>query len=61
MIPKPFSRVIIRFGDAIHIPANLDPENFEKNRLFVQDKLKNLYEETDQIWSVPEKVKKIFP
>lgn len=60
MIPKPFSRVLIRFGDAIHIPAELDKERFEENRLFVQNKLKELYEDTDQIWSVPERVKEIF-
>lgn len=60
MIPKPFTRIIIRFGDAIHVPAELDTDAFEENRLFVQNKLKELYEDTDQIWSAPEKIKKLF-
>ena len=30
IVPKPFSRVIIRFGDAINIPKNLQGPAFEK-------------------------------
>ena len=31
MIPRPFSRVIIRFGKPMYIPENLDEEAFEKS------------------------------
>lgn len=60
MVPKPFSRVIIRFGDAIHIPFEMNKEEFEEKRWFVEKQMKSLYEDTDQIWSCPEKIKKIF-
>ena len=60
MVPKPFSRVIIRFGKPIFIPENLDDEIFEERRSFVEQKLHELYEDTDRIWSNPEEIKKIF-
>ena len=60
MIPKPFSRVIIKFGDAIHVPRRLDENSFENLRLLVERRLKELYDETDLIWTQPEKVCEIF-
>lgn len=33
VIPKPFSRVVITFADAIHIPRGLDEAAFEEKRL----------------------------
>lgn len=60
MIPKPFSRVIIRFGDAIQIPDKLDKDEFEEKRVMVQVQMKKLYEDTDKIWSSPERMKEIF-
>ena len=60
MVPRPFSRIIIRFGDAIHVPSELDIGEFEEKRLFVENRIKGLYEDTDLIWSSPEKVKEIF-
>ena len=46
MVPKPFSRVIIRFGKAIHVPSEMDSTAFEAKRLEVQERLAALYEET---------------
>jgi lysophospholipid acyltransferase (LPLAT)-like uncharacterized protein len=60
MIPKAFSKVIITFGKAITIPATLDGEEFEAQRVLIQDRLRELYEETDRIWLEPEKVGAIF-
>jgi lysophospholipid acyltransferase (LPLAT)-like uncharacterized protein len=60
MIPKPFSRVIIRFGNAIHIPHKLDKDEFEAKRVIVQEQMKKLYEDTDKIWSSPERMTEIF-
>jgi len=51
MVPKPFSRVIIRFGDAIHIPKNLKSSDFEEKRLSIENTLKHLYAETDAMWT----------
>ena len=60
MIPKPFSRVIIRFGDGIYIKPRLSEDEFEKKRLFVEQRLKELYEETDLMWHHPRETSKIF-
>jgi lysophospholipid acyltransferase (LPLAT)-like uncharacterized protein len=60
MVPKPFSRIIIKFGDAIHIPSEMNKEEFEEKRLFVEKQMKVLYEDTDRIWSSPKKIREIF-
>ena len=60
MVPKPFSRVIIRFGNPIHVPAKMDSDEFETVRLRVEKQLKKEYTDTDAIWSDPEHVKQIF-
>lgn len=60
MIPKPFSRVIIRFGEPVYVSENLDEAEFEQKRLQVEHRLRELYEDTDRIWNDPEKIRKIF-
>ena len=60
MVPKPFSRVIIRFGEAIEVPADLDSERFERKRLDVEQRMQALYEDTDQIWLDPDRMASIF-
>ena len=60
MLPKIFSKVIIRFGKAITIPATLDGEAFEAQRLLVEERLRELYEDTDRIWLEPERLSAIF-
>ncbi|QTN31400.1 lysophospholipid acyltransferase family protein [Akkermansiaceae bacterium] len=37
VIPMPFSRVNITFGDPMHVPGDLSPEDFEKARLALQE------------------------
>ncbi len=61
MVPKPFSRVIIRFGDPIYVPSELDAETFEQKRLLVEQRLGELYEDTDLIWATPERKRAVFP
>jgi lysophospholipid acyltransferase (LPLAT)-like uncharacterized protein len=60
IVPKPFSRVIIRFGDEINVPKNLQGPAFENKRFSIEDTLKKLYIETDSLWEVPIKIKEIF-
>jgi lysophospholipid acyltransferase (LPLAT)-like uncharacterized protein len=60
MVPKPFSRVIIRFGNPIHVPENLDVEAFEALRLTVENCLADLYADTDRIWEDPARVSALF-
>ena len=60
MVPKPFSRVIIRFSDEIHIPRKLQGDDFEEKRLFIEETLKELYVETDAIWSNQEEIRRLF-
>jgi len=60
MVPKPFSRVIIRFGEAINVSAELDGEAFEEKRLFIEQRMKNLYEDTDRFWADSGKIGALF-
>jgi lysophospholipid acyltransferase (LPLAT)-like uncharacterized protein len=60
MVPKPFSRVIIRFGDPIYIPPDLDEDVFEKKRLLIEQRMKELYDDTDRIWTDKARVEAIF-
>jgi lysophospholipid acyltransferase (LPLAT)-like uncharacterized protein len=60
MIPKPFSRVIMRFCDEVCIPRKLSASEFEMKRLQIENTLKKLYNETDAIWSNADKVSRLF-
>jgi lysophospholipid acyltransferase (LPLAT)-like uncharacterized protein len=60
MVPKPFSRVIIRFGQAIYVPPELKGDDFEGKRLDIEQRMKDLYDDTDLIWTRPERIKEIF-
>lgn len=60
MVPKPFSRVIIRFSDEIIIPRKLQQSDFEEKRASIENTLKKLYVETDAIWSDQEEVDRLF-
>jgi lysophospholipid acyltransferase (LPLAT)-like uncharacterized protein len=60
MVPKPFSRVILKFGEAVYVSRRLDENSFENLRLLVEQRLKELYDEADMIWVRPEKVREIF-
>ena len=60
MVPKPFSRVIIRFSDEIRIPRELQRHDFEEKRSSIENTLKKLYIETDDIWSNQEEVNRLF-
>jgi lysophospholipid acyltransferase (LPLAT)-like uncharacterized protein len=39
LIPKPFSRVLVRFGEPIHVPEQMDSAAFEALRLEVEKKM----------------------
>jgi lysophospholipid acyltransferase (LPLAT)-like uncharacterized protein len=60
MIPKPFSRVIIRFGDPIYVSPHLSADELEKRRLFVEQRLRELYHDTDLIWTHSRKISEVF-
>ncbi len=60
MVPKPFSRVIIRFGEPIEVPQKLDAEAFEQLRLKIERQLENDYRKTDAIWSDPDRIRQIY-
>ena len=47
MVPKPFSRVIVRFGHLESVPENMDPEEFERIRFHVEQKMIEEYEKGD--------------
>jgi lysophospholipid acyltransferase (LPLAT)-like uncharacterized protein len=60
MVPKPFSRVIIRFADEMCIPRKLSRSDFEQKRSQIENTLKKLYHETDAIWSDTVQVRRLF-
>ncbi|MFZ5564607.1 MAG: lysophospholipid acyltransferase family protein [Thermodesulfobacteriota bacterium] len=53
MVPKPFSRVKIRFGDPIYVPDNLSADEFEQKRREIEQAMAVLYEDTDGMWPRP--------
>lgn len=59
-IPKPFTRLIFNFGDEIYVPENLNESDFEEKRILVECSLKQLIDETDRLWSEPEKIRHLF-
>lgn len=61
MVPKPFSRVIIRFAPPITVPRRLDAGAFEALRLDIEKQIKELYVETDNWWRSPEMIRRYFP
>lgn len=50
MIPKPFSRVIIRFDKEIYVPRRLGEDSAEELRMQIERRLRSLYKETDELW-----------
>lgn len=51
MIPKPFSKVIIRFDKEIYVPRRLSSDKTDELRIQIEDRLRSLYKETDGLWS----------
>ncbi|BBO82080.1 hypothetical protein DSCO28_26460 [Desulfosarcina ovata subsp. sediminis] len=60
MVPKPFSRVIIRFGQPIEVPRRLDADAFESLRMDVQQRMQAMYADTDRIWRKPRSISSHF-
>jgi len=50
LIPKPFSRILIRWGDPIFVPENLDSEAFEVVRLDIENKMIQGHAQDDRNW-----------
>ncbi|HPQ43118.1 MAG TPA: lysophospholipid acyltransferase family protein [Syntrophales bacterium] len=48
MVPKPFSRVIIRFGPLESVPRDMDSEEFERIRLHIERTMLEGYEKGDR-------------
>ena len=61
MVPKPFSRVFVRFTPPIHVPRRLDPEAFEALRQDVEKQIKELTIQADNWWRSPETIRRYFP
>ena len=57
MIPKPLSRVLIRFGRLTEVPESLDVDEFEKLREELESEIIVGYAEADRYW-VEEKKRK---
>ena len=50
MVPKPFSRIVVRFAPPIVVPRRLDAEAFETLRLDIEKRMKAHYEQADEGW-----------
>ncbi len=60
MVPKPFSRVIIRFGTAVEVPEKLDDEKFKAMQKKLEMRLRKLYRDTDAVWDSPDRVRNLY-
>ena len=61
MVPKPFSKVFIRFAPPISVPRRLDADAFEVLRQDVEKQIKELTIQTDNWWRSPEMIRRYFP
>jgi lysophospholipid acyltransferase (LPLAT)-like uncharacterized protein len=50
LIPKPFSRILIRWDDPIFVPKTMDPESFEAARLRLENHLIRGHAADDLNW-----------
>jgi lysophospholipid acyltransferase (LPLAT)-like uncharacterized protein len=50
IVPKPFSKIIIKFDKEIFIPENAGKEILESDRMELQKRLFRLYYEIDESW-----------
>jgi lysophospholipid acyltransferase (LPLAT)-like uncharacterized protein len=50
LVPKPFSRVKIRWGQPFFVPRTSDPESFERYRKEIESRLAEGYAEDDLSW-----------
>jgi lysophospholipid acyltransferase (LPLAT)-like uncharacterized protein len=50
LIPKPFSRILIRWEDPIFVPEELDSEVFESIRLDIENRLIRGHAKDDLNW-----------
>lgn len=51
-VPKPFSRVLFRFGPITSIPKEMNEEQFQSLRKRMEDQMMKEYEAADQYWIV---------
>ena len=47
MIPKPFSKILVKFDRELYVPRNTDDSGLEEYRLLLEERLNYLYEELD--------------
>jgi lysophospholipid acyltransferase (LPLAT)-like uncharacterized protein len=50
MIPKPFSRILVRFEEEIYIRPDLTADEFEESRVAIEKDLHCYYETMDKRW-----------
>ncbi|MGA6926541.1 MAG: lysophospholipid acyltransferase family protein [Desulfosarcina sp.] len=61
MVPKPFSKVLIRFAPPITVPRRLGADDFENLRQQIEKRIKELTIDTDNWWRSPEMIRHYFP
>lgn len=54
MLPKPFSRVLIRYMEPLYIPQDADRDELETYRQKLEEMLKQGYREVDEYFGFPE-------
>ena len=60
MVPKPFSRIAIRFGAPVKVDRELQKQDFESARLSLERTFIELYRDTDRIWERPQAIRQLF-
>jgi lysophospholipid acyltransferase (LPLAT)-like uncharacterized protein len=60
MVPKPFSKIFVRFTPPIYVPRRLDATALEALRLEVEKQIKELTIKTDNWWRSPEMIRRYF-
>ncbi len=50
-VPKPLSRVTVRYGEPVAVPPDADPETIEEHRLLVENRLREITEINDRMFT----------
>jgi len=50
IIPKPFSRIVVKFDKEIYIPKKMNRKKFLEIKISLENRFTEIYQETDKIW-----------
>ncbi len=60
MIPKPFSNILVCFGEAVHIPKGMSKDEIAKQTVKIEKQLKSINRKIDLVWQDGQEIRRLF-